>query len=205
MILLLMTKPRWSLPTAIRMTDSLPRPHISRGYTAQAPAAPAFESEPKVRIPDITNRQEIRLDGTHDPFVSNIPVSPVPAGLPGGVASADRGRTRRIVTFFIFVGIFTGLLYGTASYMRGRGVLPELGSIFGAKTAIANTDIYLRPAPNTENDPIGLVTKNSKVRIVNSQNNWYQVDVIEQGRARPTQPSASRGWLNGKFLDMESN
>jgi len=42
------------------------------------------------------------------------------------------------------------------------------------------------------------------VRIVNSQNNWYQVDVIEQGRNRNSPaPAATRGWLNGKYLDLD--
>ncbi len=87
--------------------------------------------------------------------------------------------------------------------MRGRSILPEIRNPFSTRTATANTDIYLRPAANTDNEPIGLVTKNSKVRIVNSQNNWYQVDVIEQGRVRPTQLNATRGWLNGKYLDLD--
>jgi uncharacterized protein YgiM (DUF1202 family) len=99
--------------------------------------------------------------------------------------------------------MFTGVLYGTASYMRGKGVLPEIRNPFRTQTATANTDIYLRPSPNTDNDPVGLVTKNSKVRIVNSQNNWYQVDVIEQGRPRNAAVSAARGWLNGKYLDLD--
>jgi hypothetical protein len=42
------------------------------------------------------------------------------------------------------------------------------------------------------------------VRIVNTQNNWYQVDVIEQGRSRPSQVNATRGWLNGKYLDLDN-
>jgi len=116
-----------------------------------------------------------------------------------------RKRFRRFVTFAVFIGLFVGILYGTASYMRGRGVLPEIRNPFKAQTGVANTDIYLRPSPNTDNDPIGLVTKNSKVRIVNSQNNWYQVDVIEQGRDRPSQTNATRGWLNGKYLDLSDN
>ena len=74
------------------------------------------------------------------------------------------------------------------------------------KTGVASTDVYLRPAPNTDNDPIGLVTKNSKVRIVNSQNNWYQVDVVQQGRDSTTSPgTAKRGWLNGKYLEIANN
>ena len=110
-----------------------------------------------------------------------------------------------MAAFLIFIGIFTGLLYGTANYMRGRSVLPSIRNPFKTQTAVANTDIYLRPNPSTDNDPVGLVTKNSKVRIVNSQNNWYQVDVVEQGRARGGAPNATRGWLNGRYLDLDDN
>lgn len=112
---------------------------------------------------------------------------------------------RRFATFVIIIGLFTGILYGTASFMRGRGILPEIRNPFRTQTAVANTDIYLRSAPNTDNDPIGLVTKNSKVKIVNSQNNWYQVDVVEQGRDRAGAANVSRGWLNGKYLDLSDN
>ena len=70
----------------------------------------------------------------------------------------------------------------THAYLRNAGILPDIASMFRSQTGRANTDINLRPSPNVNNDPIGLVTKNSKVRIVKSQNNWYQVDVIEQGR-----------------------
>lgn len=89
--------------------------------------------------------------------------------------------------------------------MRSTGILPEIRNPFKVRTAVANTDIYLRPQANTDNDPIGLVTKNSKLKIVNSQNNWYQVDVVEQGRARANSASQSRGWLNGKYLDIDEN
>ncbi|MBK9530103.1 MAG: SH3 domain-containing protein [Acidobacteria bacterium] len=89
--------------------------------------------------------------------------------------------------------------------MRGRGAIPSIGSFFTQETAVASTDIYLRPSPNTENDPIGLVTKNSKVKIVNSRDNWYQVDVVEQGRTRPVAANAKRGWINGKYLEFTSN
>ena len=110
-----------------------------------------------------------------------------------------------MAAFVVLLIAFTGILYGTATYLRGRGIIPEFRNPFKDQTAVANTDIYLRPQPNTDNDPIGLVTKNSKVRIVNSQNNWYQVDVIEQGRPRPVNASVTRGWLNRKYVDISDN
>jgi uncharacterized protein YgiM (DUF1202 family) len=71
------------------------------------------------------------------------------------------------------------------------------------KTGHANTDINLRPDPSSDNDPIGVVTKNSRVRIVKTQNNWYQVDVLEQGRDRGEPLTTNRGWLNKKYVDLD--
>lgn len=187
----------------------IPRPHVSAGYTAAVPAAPDFDPVSQ-RLPRLA------------PGLGAVPAMHLPRnpGTPRPIAPTDtqammgegdvvavkrRGKTYSLITFLVVIGLFTGLLYGTATYMRGKGVLPGFADLFRSRTAVANTDIYLRPTPNTDSEPIGLVTKNSKVRIVNSQNNWYQVDVVEQGRTRSSQPGASRGWLNGKYLEIDGN
>jgi uncharacterized protein YgiM (DUF1202 family) len=95
-----------------------------------------------------------------------------------------------------------GALYATSVYLRGVSV-PSISGVFADKTGRANTDINLRPAPNANNDPIGLVTKDSKLRIVKTQNNWYQVDVLEQGRDREPPLATTRGWLNGRYVDLD--
>ncbi|MEQ1646898.1 MAG: SH3 domain-containing protein, partial [Pyrinomonadaceae bacterium] len=180
-----------------------PQPHVSRGYTPIAPAMPQFKPT-----------------GDLPPPVYTRPVYSPPVVAAGAVAGKNsepiavpienatkprRSRLRRLGVFAVSVVLFTGALYGTASYMRGRGAIPGIGSFFAQDTAVASTDIYLRASPSTENDPIGLVTKNSKVKIVNSRDNWYQVDVVEQGRVRPVAANATRGWLNGKYLEFTSN
>jgi serine/threonine protein kinase len=204
-------------PTVLASSGSLPQPHVTRGYSPIAPTMPSFDKVVGVAaaVPaDVPERPSVPV---HEPPSKPV-LSPYINRMNGGagkiavpVAGAatssrrKRGFVRRAAAFMIFIGLFTGILYGTASYMRGRGVLPSILARFRTQTAVANTDIYLRPTPNTDNDPVGLVTKNSKVRIVNSQNNWYQVDVIEQGRARTGTQTASRGWLNGKYLDIDNN
>ena len=115
----------------------------------------------------------------------------------------NRRRLRRVATFAVLLLIFAGGLYGTSAFLRSRGILPPISNPFTAKTGRANTDINLRPEPNANNDPIGLVTKDSRVRIIKSQNNWYQVDVLEQGRQRDVQLATNRGWLNGKYVDLD--
>jgi hypothetical protein len=121
------------------------------------------------------------------------------------IVRAKKSLLRRAAVFGIFVLIFTGVLFATATYFRGRYELPAITNSFSAQTAVTNENVNLRSGPSADTDRIGLVTKNSKVRIVKSQNNWYQVDVVSQGTARNDAGSATRGWLNGKFLDIDNN
>lgn len=195
-----------------------PQPHVARGYTPITPEQPSFQ-DARVRQPAYAPPQRVVNSqvGKGDQLATHATVN-TPAISPymdrNPVANQNvmtqpkpkRRTLRRLAAFAVFFLIFVGALYGTASYMRGRGMIPDIAGIFTTqKTAVANTDIYLRPMPNTDNDPIGLVTKNSRVKIVNSRDNWYQVDVVEQGRVRPNSTNATRGWLNGKYIDFTQN
>jgi len=191
--------------TFVRTTPAVPQPHVSRGYTPIAPAMPQFKPTGDLPAPIYTRP-------VYSPPVVGVAADAVegknaePIAVPvENAKKPKRSRLRRLGVFAVAVVLFTGALYGTASYMRGRGAFPGIGSFFTQDTAVASTDIYLRPSPNTDNDPIGLVTKNSKVKIVNSRDNWYQVDVVEQGRTRPVAANAKRGWINGKYLEFTSN
>ena len=203
--------------------DASPQPHVARGYTPMAPMQPRFDTArnlherfPAVSVPQTTaigrdTMAAIQPDILDEVLVTNSPdaasdtppdtVLSVP--IPQTPVKKKRRVFRKMAVFVVVIGLFAGILYGTHVYLRNSGILPAgITNPFKAPTATANTDIYLRPSPNTNNDPIGLVTRNSKVRIVKTQNNWYEVDVIEQGRERNDQPSATHGWLNGKYLDM---
>jgi hypothetical protein len=186
-----------------------PQPHVARGYSPVTPAIPEFKETGDLARKTIPTASVFVAPSHGVPAAEDAPAPPlsVPVDRPDTRVPPQKKprRSRRFITFVVFAGLFTGLLYGTASYMRGRGVLPEIRNPFSERVAIASTDIYLRPGPNTDNPPIGLVTKNSRVRIVNSSDNWYQVDVIEQGRERPSNVSATRGWLNGRYLDITEN
>jgi len=202
--------------TVMRSAASAPQPHVSRGYSPLAPEKPRFEAVVELPSDDLpptrNSARSVSIEGQHLPPVNGDSVE---RGRESNLASsashdaqapAPKKRGRALVRFGAFVVIaciFAGILYGTATFFRGRSILPEIRNPFSARTAVATTDIYLRPGPNTDNEPIGLVTKNSTVRIVNSQNNWYQIDVIEQGRVRASQVNATRGWLNGKYLNLQ--
>jgi uncharacterized protein YgiM (DUF1202 family) len=99
--------------------------------------------------------------------------------------------------------MFGGGLYAASTYLRGINLLSIVTSAFTEQTGRANTDVNLRPAPSAANEPVGLVTQNSRLRIVKTQNNWYQVEVLEQGRDRDDVGSA-KGWINGKYVDLDN-
>ncbi|MDM7922914.1 MAG: SH3 domain-containing protein [Pyrinomonadaceae bacterium] len=69
----------------------------------------------------------------------------------------------------------------------------------------ANTDINLRPSPSPNNEPIGLVTKGSRVKILKSQGRWQQVEIVTQGRDVPEDVKvSSEGWLYGDYVDIDN-
>jgi len=218
-------------PTAIRSARSgAPQPHVSPGYSPIAPMQPKFNTsrdlrrrfpaiaeDPKKTAATGFNYSQFEVSDDLSPgkdLGQRIDLNPAPADqgnriefeIPNAYTPPPpkkRGYLAKIAAFMVFIGLFGGLLYGTHAYLKNVGFLPGAGTQNKTQTATANTDIYLRPTPNVSNDPLGVVTKNSKVRIVNSQNNWYQVEVIEQGRATANQANLGRGWLNGKYLDID--
>ncbi len=197
-----------------------PQPHVARGYTPLAPRQPRFNTsrDLKIKLPQAKPGSPLRIDIEQSPSISYQPIQRVEDYWPNRVSEAAqdesaellppktkrKGRIfRRVAAFAIVLALFAGGLYATSVFLRGSGILGDVGNLFRAKTGRANTDINLRPTPSADNTPIGLVTKNSRIRIVKTQNNWYQVDVIEQGRQRDAQLATNRGWLNGRYVDLD--
>jgi len=205
--------------TLVKRTADLPQPHVSRGYTPLVPEQPSFEAvlkesthssareivlPPSAFPPSKAVVEYPAYEPVREPSAVQIP--PMPAAAPKAIRKRTwKGPLRRLAIFLAFALIFTGALYGTAVYFRNNGILESVRNRISPKIAVANTDVYLRPSPNTDNDPVGLATKNSRVRIVATQDNWYQVDIVEQGRERVGGPNSTHGWLNGKYVDVQEN
>ena len=202
-----------------------PQAHVARGYTPIAPQKPSFNTSRDLKLknlPQLANASPVisldarrnfnPIQNNHVNGNLNQPPNPQPNVFENQPIVVDKIIStpkkpqkflKRLAIFVILIGMFTGILLATHSYLSGLGILPKFGSLFGGKTGTANTDVNLRSAPNANSDRIGFVTKNSRVRIVNSQNNWYQIDVIEQGRQVDGQTSENHGWVNGRYIDSE--
>jgi hypothetical protein len=204
--------------------SAIPQPHVAIGYSPLAPVKPHFDTARDLRsrfplipgssaavdtvithvtptvLPDAFDDVELEFQKNR---VERQPSAENPA-INNFATRKRHRRIRRLAVFAAFIVIFGGALYGTGTYIRSTSLWSTIWSGRAVRTATANTDINLRAGPDADTDAIGLVTKNSRVRIVNSQNNWYQVDVIEQGRDRAGGGNATRGWLNGRYIDIDN-
>ena len=198
-----------------------PQPRVSSGYSPLPPQRPKFDTSRDLNlkhpyiprdsvVPTVAAaiiepvRMPMERVENHWPVDQNLVPGPE-ATIQKTIDERKRNFSfgRRVTVFAVLLCLFAAALYGTSMYLRGRGILPQVSNPFGEQIGKANTDIYLRPGPNTNNDPIGVVTKNSRVRIVKSQNNWYQVDVLEHGRQPNETLPMPRGWLNGRYVDLD--
>ena len=193
---------------------ALPQAHVAKGYTPLAPQRPSFNTSRELKLNNlieanrapivvpITNTNGNQVPSRQPPQISDIetPREPVIVYKP-----AKRKKTflRRLAVFVIFIGVFAGILYATHNYLRGRGFLPEISNPFKTPQGVALTDINLRPTAGVESDPVGKVPKNSRVRIVNSKDNWYEIDVIEFSRPKENPSDAEHGWVNKRYIDVQ--
>ncbi len=188
---------------------TVPQPHISKGYTPLVPQLPRFSTSKDFKVnPNLSKANHlplvVKLDNNYQTPIQQPPVieyEPVPQQ---EIFVEPKQRRqwnfpRRFTVFAIFIGLFAGILYGTHNYLRGRGVLPGFSSSASKPEAVALTDINLRSDSSTNKDRIGVVTQDSKLRIVNTDGNWYEVEIIEQGRIITDNNNApTHGWISRK-------
>lgn len=199
--------------------DKVPHPNVARGYNPIAPQMPRFNTSRDMRLknlpPAIKNPPLViklgdapmpmqRFENANDNHSdeSRSPQPMIDTGLSPAeeVYSAKNKRSvsRRLAAYVVFLGLFAGVLYGTHFYLRGSGILPEISNPFASREAVALMDINLRAEPSTRNERVGIVSKNSRLKIISNDDNWYEVQIIEHGRPKENNNWADRGWISVK-------
>ncbi len=201
-------------PTHISTSPhTIPQPHVARGYTPLAPQRPRFNTSQNLKLnPNISAANNLPLvvklgneNGLPKPQPQIIEDQPVrqPEVISETKPKRRRSIFRQFAVFVIFIAAFAGILFATHNYLRGRGILPSINNPFKQQTGTANGDVYLRTGPNTNNAPIGIVTKDSRVKIASSSEGWYEIDIITQGDGKTPSDSAKHGWVSGKYIDIQ--
>ena len=72
------------------------------------------------------------------------------------------------------------------------------------REAQTDTDVNIRSSAGSEHDKIGLVEKDSRVKILsyNSDRTWYEVEVLAHSRPKIDPTSSDHGWVRSKFLTL---
>lgn len=209
--------------TAVRPVFHMtPQPYISKGYSPLLPQRAKFDTSRDLKLQTVfvPANSPLKIDGIRSANPEIKQTGPAAASdnnhaghqlsnngqnkvvPPHKQKSKGRGIFPKMVVVAAGILLFASALYGTAVYLRGLNLNATVLSVIYGQTGRANTDINLRPEPGVDNNPIGLVTKNSRLRILRTQNNWYQVEILEQGR-QTTQNTSNRGWLYSKYVDLD--
>ncbi len=188
----------------------IPQAHAAKGYTPLAPARPRFNTSRELKIdssllsnnaPLVVKLENAKINRSPSPHLPIIErqSAETPEIIHRSSPRGSKNFLRRVAAFVILIGIFAGILYSTHNYLRGRGILPEIRNPFSnQQEAVALIDVYLRPEPNTNKKAIGLVSKDSRLRIKSVDDNWYEVDIIEHGRPKENENWAEHGWISGR-------
>jgi Serine/threonine protein kinase len=199
---------------------AVPQAYVAKGYSPLAPNAPQFNTSRDLKLKNLgvpampaAPPLVVRIGENQPVMTPPQTIAPTVNEFPGPYIAEEDSQPgvkrknsflRRAGMFALFLTIFAGALFLTQNYLRTGYVFPSLDNPFGYPTGTALTDVNLRPSAGVDGAPIGLVPKNSRVRIVNSKDNWYEIDVIEFGRPKENQTDAEHGWVNKRYINVEN-
>jgi serine/threonine protein kinase len=130
--------------------------------------------------------------------------------IPGKVALKPRKRSRDFVVGLVLVLCFAGLLVATGAYVRSwinrRATQPTISTPSDVgREVLTKTDVNLRAAPNGKSDRVGLAEIGSRVRVlsISSNNNWYEIQIVQHSKPKDEPNSLDRGWVNRDFLKLD--
>ena len=218
------------IKTEVAARTGTPKAHVARGYTPLAPQQPKFNTSRELKFENNQILKNpalvVKVDNAArpNPFqnhqLNHIPTGQPPIEARPNELDFDRNEhvfeeeinrpkrkksfLRRATTFLVVICFFTGILYATHSFFRSAGIIPEIKNPFAKPTGLANNDVNLRIDGDPDSQKIGMVPKNSRVRIVNSKDNWYEVDIIEFGRPKENSTDAEHGWVNKRYINVDN-
>jgi serine/threonine protein kinase len=126
-------------------------------------------------------------------------------GKPMGRRPVTTRRARPFLVAVLLVFAFSGMLLATHKYVTSRWNpfvgISKLGDIFViGREGVTTTDVRLRPDPSVTNPSVGLAESGSRVKVLSSDGNWYEVQILEHGRPKRDPFTADRGWVNKQFV-----
>ena len=117
-------------------------------------------------------------------------------------------RARPYLVAVVLILAFSGMLLATHKYVTSHWNpfvgLPLLSDVFViGREGVTTTDVNLRSGAGVANAPIGLAEAGSRIKILSTGDNWYEVQVLQHGRPKTDPFTSDRGWINKKFVRFD--
>jgi serine/threonine protein kinase len=186
-------------------------------FTEAAPPRPHFEvpaqreevvdniKRPRIVVPislqtrpQLHARRELDTQPNRRPQRISPPVDSV---LPAS-------RKRRALVAVGLILAFSGMLLATHKYVTTRWnplapLAQNVEPVVIGKQGTTTTDVNLRPVANVSNVPIGLAESGSKVKVLSTDTNWYEIQIVEHARPKTDPYSSDRGWINKRYVKFD--
>ncbi|MCA1604049.1 MAG: protein kinase [Acidobacteria bacterium] len=211
------------------VTQAPPQPRFQPVSVAPAPEHPAGAGapyaeggpakRPKIVVPVSEIRknskvqEEIQRGPSAQERIAALPdqarngrISDARPGLPRRQVNPSRARPFLVAT--ILVALFAGMLLATHKYVTSQWNpfvgLPQLSGVFViGREGVTTTDVNLRPEASSRKPAIGVAEAGSRVKILATDGNWYEVQVLEHGRPKSNPFTSDRGWLDMRFVKFD--
>jgi serine/threonine protein kinase len=117
-------------------------------------------------------------------------------------------RKRAYIVAAVLIAAFSIMLLATHKYVTSHWNpfvnLPAMGDLFViGREGVTTTDVNLRSDASLANPPVGVAENGSRVKILSTTDNWYEVQVLQHGRAKASPFTSDRGWINKKFVKFD--
>jgi serine/threonine protein kinase len=189
-------------------------------FTKPAPPRPRFEAQlpadnsgfindtarrPRIVVPVSMSADQQQIETRRRSEVKPTPF-PTRAGVEYLVPPPPPSRTRKFLVALLLILAFSGMLLATHKYVTShwKSDVWNIGeTLVVGREGVTTTDVNLRPDASAANVPIGMAELGSKVKVLNIDNNWYEVQVLAHGRPKVDQYSSDRGWINKRYVKFD--
>jgi serine/threonine protein kinase len=201
-------EPEIETQVAVRV-NAQPSASFSSGFSPNVPAAANFDTARNIKLPlQVESNPKVIVKLQDSPYFKSPPVLPNNPEIKEIIPDLPKTKkpktlARKLIYTMLFIVAFGGALYLTHNFLRNSGILPEFRLPFTTQTGIADRDMNIRKLGGTDQDKIGILTKGSKVKILNTKENWMEISIIEHGRPKEDPNSADRGWVSKTYINLD--
>jgi serine/threonine protein kinase len=214
----------------VELTEAPPQPRFQPVSTppqpAPGPTAIPYVVQPEPRRPKIvvpvstmhskarpgSGRDEVLVQSARD-RIAGLSDQPRNGKVPVTRLESKRRpvgprRARPYLVAAILILGFVGMLLATHKYVTSHWNpfvgLPVLSEVFViGREGVTTTDVNLRSDASVANAPIGLAEAGSRIKILSAGDNWYEIQVLQHGRAKADPFTSDKGWINKKFVRFD--